>query len=191
MKNRILLKIQDNAVVLIICFAAVLWICNLGADSLWLDETVSVARTELGFKELIDEVYAEATNPPLHYIVLWAWVRMFGNSEFSVRLPSALCALASLVLTYKIALRMFDKRVATLAVLVTSLSAYQLYFAQEARTYALFSTLSLLSIYFFYRLLTDARYRLIAGYIISSSLMLYAHPYAPFIIIMQNVFVVL
>jgi 4-amino-4-deoxy-L-arabinose transferase-like glycosyltransferase len=191
MPRRFDITSQTFAIRAIFCFAAVLWLCNLGADSLWLDEAVSVQRANYGFGELLDTVYGVGTNPPLHYILLFGWIRVFGNSEFSVRLPSALCALASLVLTYRIALRMFDKRVATLAVLVTSLSAYQLYFAQEARTYALFSILGLLSIYYLYRLLTETRYRLVAGYVVSSSLMLWSHPYAPFIIIMQNVFVVL
>lgn len=190
MNSCLAITARRNGIRLIICFAAVLWISNLGADSLWLDEAVSVQRANFGFTELLQTVYGVGTNPPLHYIVLWGCVRLFGSSEFSVRLPSALCALATLLLVYKIGSRLYNRRVGTLAALLAALSSYQLYFAQEARAYALLAMLSLFSLYFFYRLLTEAKWRLVLGYILSSSLMLYAHPYAPFIIIMQNIYIV-
>jgi 4-amino-4-deoxy-L-arabinose transferase-like glycosyltransferase len=59
-----------------------------------------------------------ALKPPLGYWLMALSFRLFGGSVLALRLPSALCALASVGATMRWAERWFDRRVAVLAGLI-------------------------------------------------------------------------
>jgi len=56
--------------------------------------------------------------PPLLYWINAASMKIFGLSEFSARLPSALCGLLTVLATYLIARRLYDRRTALLAAVI-------------------------------------------------------------------------
>jgi mannosyltransferase len=84
--------IRDNYLVLLIFVAGLaLRIYAIGSESIWYDEAISVAVAKLGFVEhlrWITEV--DDNNPPLYYTFLHLWISVFGDSEVSVRMPSAI-----------------------------------------------------------------------------------------------------
>lgn len=61
--------------------------------------------------------------PPLLYWLNAASLKLFGLNEFAARLPSALSGLATVLATYIIALRLFDRRTALLAALFLATAA--------------------------------------------------------------------
>src|SRR3990167_3237912 len=86
----------------------VLRIHNLGGESIWFDEAVSVAASKLGFLEQIRWSLASSdNNPPLYYAFLSVWVLLFGDSEFAVRLPSAIFGSFSILLIYIVGALLF------------------------------------------------------------------------------------
>lgn len=61
--------------------------------------------------------------PPLLYWLNAASLKLFGLNEFSARLPSALCGLATVLTTYIVVRRLYDRRSALLSALILATSA--------------------------------------------------------------------
>lgn len=61
--------------------------------------------------------------PPLLYWLNAASLKIFGQTEFAARLPSALCGLATLLATYLIARKLYDRRTALFSAIILGTSA--------------------------------------------------------------------
>lgn len=61
--------------------------------------------------------------PPLLYWLNAASIKIFGTSEFAARLPSALCGLATVLATYLIARKLYDRRTALISAIILGTSA--------------------------------------------------------------------
>lgn len=162
---------------------------HLGGESIWYDEAVSVAASKLGFLEQIRwSLSSSDNNPPLYYAFLRVWVLLFGDSEFAVRLPSAIFGSFSIPLIYVVCSRLFNKKAALLAALILAVSVFHIKFSQEGRVYTLSAFLALLSYYFFLKSAAERTVINSTGYVVSSALLIYAHYYGLFIILSQNIF---
>ena len=75
------------------------------------------------------------------------WIRLFGDSEFVLRLPSAIFGAMTVSLIFLTGARFHSPRTGILAASLALSVPIQLQYSQEARSYALFSFLSLLAIY--------------------------------------------
>ena len=60
--------------------------------------------------------------PPLLYWLNAASMKVFGLNEFAARLPSALCGVATVLTTYIIARRLYDRRTAIISALILATS---------------------------------------------------------------------
>jgi uncharacterized membrane protein len=87
------------------------------------------------------------------------WTSVFGYSELAIRLPSVIFAVATLVLVYKIVLKILPKNtfVALLAASLLATSQLHIYYSQEARMYSMVTLLSSLAIYSFLEILGDSK----------------------------------
>lgn len=116
-------------------------------QSLWLDEGIQWwAVTTFPLKHLIAEYIKGDFNPPLIHIILYFWVKLFGDSEISLRLPSVLFGLGTVYFTYKIAKLLKTK--ATIAGLLAATSPLLIYYSQEARMYSLAAFTATATLYF-------------------------------------------
>ena len=88
------------------------------------------------------------TSAPLYYILLHYWRTCFGVSESSLRAFSAFLATLSLPLFYLLARKILtDKTAVAFAMMLYAVSFSQIWYAQEARCYALLVFLCLASLY--------------------------------------------
>lgn len=172
---------------LILAFGGFFRIYEMTKESLWLNEaqTVQLARLHpthiLAWRDNI---------PPLHALLLHYWMAVFGDSEFSVRALSALFGLLSLVLIYRIGALLFNDRSGLLASFILALSLFHIHYSQEARCYSLLAFTALLSYYFFIRIIRgEAGLRNLTAYVVSSSLLTYAHVDGWYILAAQNLLV--
>jgi uncharacterized membrane protein len=172
----------------LIALALVLRIYNLGTESIWIDESVSIRQASLPFMDMIAAT-ARDNYPPLHNVVLHYWMKLFGSSELAVRAPSALFGALAVLMAYLLSNRMFDRYVAGLGAFFLALSQFHIRYSQEARMYSLMALLALVSMYFFVRLLEGHKLRYAIAYVVSSSLLLYTHVYGPFVLLIQNAFI--
>ncbi|MCX8093628.1 MAG: glycosyltransferase family 39 protein, partial [Candidatus Goldbacteria bacterium] len=112
-------------------------------------------------------------------------VKLFGNSEFTLRFISVLFGIINIFIVYKIARSFFSEEIAFITLILFSMSSYQIYYSQEARMYTMYLAFSLLIIYYF---LISIKYNSFAyaPYIVFSVLGLYTHIYILFLIIIIN-----
>lgn len=103
---------------------------------LWLDEALSVniARLPLGD---IPSALRHDGHPPLYYVVLHAWIGVFGTSDVAVRALSGVFAVTALPLMWLVGRRRGGPVLAWLALLVLAVSPFALRYATETRMYAL------------------------------------------------------
>lgn len=118
-------------------------------------------------------IAATDTFPPLSTIIMWPWVRLFGDGEIMTRLPALLLGAASIYLIGLLGKQWFEPKVGLLAASFLATSRIGIYFSTEARQYALFLFLTLLTWYFF----TQKNKK---RYFLSGLLLLMSHTYAIF-----------
>ena len=174
------------ALLVIFLVGLALRLYGLGSESLWWDEVYAISTmAQPGALEII-RLSSTDNNPPLFYLILHYWMLFAGDSAFWVRLPSAIAGALAIPVMYGIGKLLFDRGAGLLAALILALSAYNVRYAQEARGYSLMVLLTLLSFYFFAKLVkgSSSRYTSV-GYVVCTALLLYAHFYGVFFVAAQ------
>ncbi len=117
-----------------------------GVDSLWLDEAISVRVATTNTPAVLWNAKVDPRHPPLYYVLLRANIVAWGSqSEFVVRLPSALASLAGLAVTAWLARRLLGAGDGPLlATTLLALAPLDLWYAGEARMYSLVTLATLL-----------------------------------------------
>ncbi len=114
---------------------------DLGGRSLWLDEVYSVWRASL---ETAQMWQAPDPHPPLYYQLLAPFARL--GTEAAVRLPSAMASASAIGIAAALARQIANTQSALLAAALVAVSPLDIWYAQEARMYALLGLLVLVSI---------------------------------------------
>ena len=172
----------------IVLLAMSLQLYNLGHRSLWFDEAASFWFSSLNLRDILAS--PDNTHPPLYYVILHFFLYL-GKSEFFMRLPSVIFSILCIPLIYKLGKDFFDFRVGLLSAFLLSISPMLYDYAREARMYTLLILLSLLSLYFFFSAIRKNEVKLWIGFIASTSLDIYAHYYAFFVILIEIIFIVI
>jgi len=172
----------------IIGLAIVLRAIHMGALSLWNDELFSRYYADLfGVKYLWTTGLARESSPPLYYMAIEGWMRLFGSSEVAMRSLSAVASVLTVPLVYAIGKELFDSKSALLAALVFALSPMQVAYAQEARTYALLSLPVCAVLWSSARFMRgDMRGRVLLAYGLGAVIALYCHATAAFFLAACN-----
>lgn len=153
-------------------------------QSLWRDEAFSVWIAKDSLAEVIRRTSGDF-NPPLYYICLNLWMKLFGQSEIPLRGFSIFVFFWFLLVVYMFGKKIFKaSRPAAFTTLLMAVNPMLLYFAFELRMYSLLMLLATLSMYFFYQ----KRWRL---YVLFTVLGLYTQPFMVFVILAQDVLLVL
>jgi uncharacterized membrane protein len=118
--------------------AGALRLVGIGGESFWKNELFSVYWVRNPFEFLLTRGLVIETNPPLYFILLKIWTAVFGFSELAVRSLSALASTACVPLVFLLGLELGGTiTVGLIAATLLALSPMQLFFAHEARVYAL------------------------------------------------------
>ena len=155
---------------------AVRFLC-LACKPFWFDECFSVEVARIDWRNFLHLLWWREANMSLYYVLLRIWLH-FGHSPFFIRGLSAVIAAASLPAVYWLARLLYDRRVALIAAALFAFNAYDVRYAQEARSYSLFVLLASLSSGFLIAWLQHPTRRNQRGYVLISILAVYAHFYA-------------
>lgn len=129
-------------VLLLFLLAVALRMTNLTTQSMWADEGNSVRVTERSLGLVLAAARGDI-HPPGYYVLLWSWVRLFGQGEAAVRMLSVLIGVALVGLVYLAGKRWFDARAAWLAAFCAAVSPFQVAYSQEVRMYILVAALAM------------------------------------------------
>jgi uncharacterized membrane protein len=172
----------------ILLLGAFLRVYQLGTESLWRDEGWTLWFANLGSPSEIVKQSETDNNFPTYYLILRYWVALFGDSEFSVRFPSALAGILAIFAIYKVGDLLFGRGAALMASLILALSLFHVSYSQEARVYEPMALLALLSFYFLLKVLKKRNPTALTGYILFTSALMYCHVYGLFIVLGQNIY---
>ncbi len=176
----------------VLLLGAFLRFYDLGAESIWLDESTSVHISKQTVPSIIRWL-AKDVHPPLYYIALHYWMLVFGTTEVAVRSLSAVFGVASIFLIYQVGRQLFNRHVGLLGSFLLAISWFHIYYSQEARTYTLLALLTLLSFSLFINILKarDTRNWHLVCYFLTNLCLAYTHYFGPFVIASQIVYFIL
>ena len=123
------------------------WV-GIEINSLAGDEPFSVYYAQMDIADIIRHLKS-GNNPPLYELILHYWIQWFGIDEVAVRIPSLIFTALTASFIYKIGNDFFSRSLGVTSALIFTLSNYATLFSHEARVYALFGLLTVLSFYYF------------------------------------------
>lgn len=135
---------------LIVVLAAGLRLFNLGLRSVWYDESFSLVLANRDPGTILTAT-AHDYHPPLWYLLLWLWEKLFGLDLIAARCLSVGWGVATVALLYLLAQKLFGSRTALLAALLAALAPFEILYSQEVRMYSFDGFLGVLLVYVFYR----------------------------------------
>jgi len=159
---------------------------ELSSKGLWLDEAYSVLAARLPFMEMLERLGGDAT-PPLYYVFLAPWVRLFGSGEAAVRSLSIVFSVGGIALMGMLSFRYFSLRIASVVTLIMAFTPMHIYYAQEARMYSLLTLLGIALVFSSLEYLTRKSQLALILAAVFSLLMLLTHNIAVWFVIGINV----
>src|SRR3989344_1248716 len=145
-------KVELILLILILFLGTFLRFIYIDKQSLWIDE---VGTYELIMKDslpLIMKDIAIILDSPFYYIFPKISLYFFGKNEFAMRFPSVLFGILSIFMIYKLGKYLFNKNVGLISALIIAVNPLNIAMSQNARPYSLSILLTLISIYFLFKI---------------------------------------
>jgi 4-amino-4-deoxy-L-arabinose transferase-like glycosyltransferase len=161
--------------------ALLLRLVRLTRFELWVDEAATWHFARLAASgQLLEQIRLEPT-PPLYYALIGVLMRLFGESDLVMRLPSAVIGAATVPAVFALGRRFFGRGTGYAAAVLLAVHPLHVFYSREARVYPLLVLESVLLWLFLRRALDDDRRRswaLFAGTLLAAC---YSHFYGLFL----------
>jgi mannosyltransferase len=154
---------------------------QLGA-SFWIDEGISVGIAHEHWTS-IPHLLRQDGSPPLYYMLLGLWVRVFGDTESATHALSLVFGLACVPLSFFAGRAVFGRVTGLACALLAALDPFLTYYAQETRMYELEAFLSLVVAWTYVEGILRGRRAWTAGFVVSVALLAYSHNWGLFLCI--------
>lgn len=174
---------QAGALWLITALGAFLRLYRLGAQSFWLDEAHKTFNALKPTSAILAQAVHNVDAP--YHLILHFWILTFGRGEAAIRLLSALAGILLIPAIAAAAGQLLGPRARIPAALLAALAPIQIYYSQEAASYALVMLLALGSLWSFARLLAAPSRRSAAAYIVLAGLLNYLLAHGIFVFAVQ------
>ena len=160
---------------------ALLRFATLDAQSFWLDELVTVSLLDRGLGDALAEVPRTEATPYAYYLVAWLWSQAFGLGEVGLRSLSALAGTATIPLVYGAGAVLVSRRAGLVAAALVAANPFLVWYAHEARSYALFALVGAATVLAFGHALRGGG-RWLATWAVLAALALATHYFAVFLV---------
>jgi uncharacterized membrane protein len=169
--------------------AAVLRFATLDLQSFWYDEAftpVHVLHASLG--ATLHGIVKTENTPPLWYVLIWVWSRIFGAGVVALRFPSALAGVATVPVAWEIGRELAgraraSRRVAIVCAALVAVNPLFVWYSQEARAYGLYVFLSALALLYLLRADRAPTRGNLAGFALAAALALATFYFEAFLLI--------
>lgn len=165
------------ALILITLFGAGLRLFRLDAQSVWYDESFSVAHAGRPLGELLEILIRDFVHPPLHYLVLHYWNSVLGYGAWEARMLSVVFGTLCIPVLYVLARRFSDVGTSLCAAFLLAISQVGVYFSQEARPYMQAQLLALLAAVTFLSFIENPNWKRTVLFGATGTGLLYTHYY--------------
>jgi len=131
----------DRLILLVLLATAGVRAAVLNGRSLWFDEAFSVSVSRLPVAQVWDVIARTDAHPPLHYLLLHAWIRL-GDSPAMVRLLSLLFGVLGVAVAWWLARALGGPLLAATAGALLAAATLSVQMSVEARMFSLLALLS-------------------------------------------------
>jgi uncharacterized membrane protein len=151
---------------------------------LWLDEANTVSIAGLPLSRIPDALRHDGA-PPLYYVLLHGWIRLFGTSDLAVRSLGGVIAVATFPFMWFAGRRVGGRAGAWVALLLLASSPFAVRYATEARMYSLVIFLVVCGFLALARVLERARPRPLdlAAVTVITALLLYTQYWSIYLLV--------
>ncbi|HWH35343.1 MAG TPA: glycosyltransferase family 39 protein [Acidimicrobiales bacterium] len=149
--------------------------------SLWVDEGISVGLASHGLGE-IPALLSGDGSPPLYFVLLHLWMRLFGPSEVSVRALSLVLAVVAVPVAFWAARRLFGQRAGWMAATLAAFSSYLTLASRDARMYPLLVVVALVAVSAFVQVLVQRRRAMTTILALALAAVAYTHNWGLFLV---------
>ncbi|HXA53979.1 MAG TPA: glycosyltransferase family 39 protein [Solirubrobacteraceae bacterium] len=167
----------------LLILAAALRLSTLDLQSFWYDEAyVPVHALHPSLIATLRSVVHRENTPPLWYVLIWGWSRLFGTDEVALRLPSALAGIATVAFAWGIGMELTGKRAAIATAALVAFNPLFGWYSQEARAYGLFVALIALAMWCWLRADAQPTPHRLGAFAASGAAALATHYFAVFLL---------
>lgn len=147
-------RLQLLPLLAVLLVAAAVRLYGLDRESLWNDELSSWARSSYPtLSAVIDEGVRPDVHPPGWQILLFVIEKLIGDSEFILRLPSAITGVLTVLAVYLVGRELYCRMEGLLAAAFTAVLWFPVAYSQEARAYSTLMFTSTLAIWLWIRIM--------------------------------------
>ena len=180
-----LCRFYAPALLLVVLLAFGVRVHQLGSQSLWNDEGSSYVQAGRAFGEIAAHA-ARDIHPPLYYWLLKLWTGLAGTTEFALRALSVFASLLAVAFAAAAGRRLFGRGTAAAAGLLVALNSFSVYYAQEARMYALLSLWAAAALWSFAGFVRTSGWRWGLILAVCNAAGLWTHYAYPFVMLAQG-----
>lgn len=191
---------RSNLILLIIILCAgILRFWGLDYSSLWTDELASwMLSSQHTLSDVIQGVRHNEIQPPLYFALLHYVITYLGDTEWMLRMLSAIFGTASVYAIYLLGKNLYTSREGLTAAAIMAVSWAPIFYSQEARSYILLLFLSIILFYYWLKLIRafeavkTPSAGTFSGFVLASIFASYTHYFGLQLVILQMLgFVVL
>jgi hypothetical protein len=153
--------------------AFVLRVPNLGR-AYWIDEGITVGIASHPARQIPGLLRLDGS-PPLFYLVLHFWMRIFGTGPVGTHLLPLLISLVAVPLGYWAGRELIDRRAGLAAAALLATNPFLGWYATETRMYPIVVVLATVGLVFAVRAMRDRAWRDVAGAVLAFAALLYTH----------------
>ncbi len=146
----------------------------------WIDEGLSVGIAEHPLAD-IPGLLRQDGAPPLYYLLLGIWTRLFGDGEARTHALSLGFALLTVPVGFAAARSLFSDRAAWFTAIIAALIPFLSFYAQETRMYSLVVLLSMTVAASHAMVFVMGRPRWLGVFVVSGAALLYTHNWGLFL----------
>lgn len=180
------------ALIAILALGSVLRFCGLDAKSLWNDELSAWKRSGYGdLYTVINKGVRPGSHPPGYLTFLHVVQEYLGDSELSLRLPSALGGVLSILVVFLVGLGLYSYKEGLIASTLMAVLWCPVYYSQQARPYSLLLLSTLSATYLWILVLESLSEKgslprwPVFGYIVAAAVCSYVHHFGLYFIALQ------
>jgi hypothetical protein len=159
-------------------------------SAMWLDEALTVNIARLPLHQIPGALKRDGA-PPLYYVLLHFWMKVFGSSDVGARSLSGVISVATLPVAWLAARRFAGRTAAWVVLILLASSPFAVYYATEVRMYSLVMLLTACGVLALQRALEHPRPGNLVATAAVTGLLLYSQYWALYLVAAAVVWLVL
>lgn len=157
---------ERRFLVFVTAAAFALRVFHIGAQSLWIDELLTIQVSRSTPVATIWELLVHNVHGPLHSFVVYLF-GLVGRHDWWLRMPSAIAGAAAVALFYVWIRDWIGHRIAAFGAVLLAINPLHVHYSQEARNYAFLLMFAMAACVFFERLMRSPSRRTAAMYVVT------------------------